>query len=83
MLTSVIPGPIKVSQNATSAVAAQNQMRCCLDLGSFRPGVAGDGGSRSDGVPRADDVLGVISKEHIADPFVESIKLYSAGDAIF
>jgi CIC family chloride channel protein len=38
---------------------------------------------RSDGVPRADDVLGVITKEHIADSVAESIKPYSAGDAVF
>ena len=38
---------------------------------------------RSDGVPRAADVLGVITKEHIADSVAESIKPYSAGDAVF
>jgi chloride channel protein, CIC family len=38
---------------------------------------------RSEGVPRADDVLGVVTKEHIADSVAESIKPYSAGDAVF
>lgn len=38
---------------------------------------------RSDGVPRAADVLGVITKEHVADSVAESIKPYSAGEAAF
>lgn len=38
---------------------------------------------RSEGVPRAGDVLGVITKEHVADSVAESIKPYSAGDAAF
>jgi CIC family chloride channel protein len=35
------------------------------------------------GVPRAGDVLGVITKEHVADSVAESIKPYSAGEAVF
>jgi CIC family chloride channel protein len=36
---------------------------------------------RADGVPRAGNVLGLITKEHVADSVAESIKPYSAGDA--
>lgn len=38
---------------------------------------------RKDGVPRPSDVIGLITKEHIADSVAESIKPYSAGDAAF
>jgi CIC family chloride channel protein len=38
---------------------------------------------RADGVPRPDNVLGTITKEHVADSVAESIKPYSAGDAAF
>jgi CIC family chloride channel protein len=34
---------------------------------------------RSAGIPRGKDVIGVITKEHIADSVAESIKPYSAG----
>jgi CIC family chloride channel protein len=34
-------------------------------------------------VPRAGDVLGVITKEHVADSVAESIKPYSASEAAF
>jgi chloride channel protein, CIC family len=38
---------------------------------------------RGDGVPRASNVIGLITKEHVADSVAESIKPYSAGSAIF
>jgi CIC family chloride channel protein len=38
---------------------------------------------RSEGMPHAADVLGVITKEHVADSVAESIKPYSAGEAAF
>ncbi len=38
---------------------------------------------RAAGVPRSADVLGVITKEHVADSVAESIKPYSAGEAAF
>ena len=31
-------------------------------------------------VPRASDVLGIISKEHVADSVADSIKFYAASD---
>jgi CIC family chloride channel protein len=37
---------------------------------------------RHDGVPRGSSVLGMITKEHVADSVAESIKPYSAGDAL-
>ncbi len=38
---------------------------------------------RSDGVPRAASVMGLITKEHVADSVAESIRPYSAGGALF
>lgn len=34
------------------------------------------------GVPRAADIIGVISKEHVADSVADSIKVYAARDRI-
>ena len=34
------------------------------------------------GVPRATDVIGVISKEHVADSVADSIKVYAAKDQL-
>lgn len=36
----------------------------------------------STGVPRASDIIGVISKEHVADSVADSIKVYAARDQI-
>ncbi len=36
---------------------------------------------RSDGIPRPESVIGLITKEHVADSVAESIKPYSAGGA--
>jgi len=33
-----------------------------------------------DGMPRADNVMGVISKEHVADSVAESVKVYAVAD---
>ena len=33
-------------------------------------------------VPRKSDVIGVITKEHVADSVADSIKLYAAADAL-
>jgi chloride channel protein, CIC family len=38
---------------------------------------------RADGIPRPGNVIGLITKEHIADSVAESIKPYSAGDAYY
>ncbi|HEY5347370.1 MAG TPA: chloride channel protein [Rhizomicrobium sp.] len=38
---------------------------------------------RTSGIPRPGDVIGLITKEHVADSVAESIKPYSAGDAMF
>jgi CIC family chloride channel protein len=38
---------------------------------------------QADGIPRPGNVLGSISKDHIADSVAESIRPYSAGDAAF
>jgi CIC family chloride channel protein len=37
---------------------------------------------RADGVPRPGNVIGLITKEHVADSVAESIKPYGAGDAL-
>jgi CIC family chloride channel protein len=36
----------------------------------------------STGVPRAADIIGVISKEHVADSVADSIKVYAARDQV-
>jgi CIC family chloride channel protein len=36
---------------------------------------------RSEGIPRPGDVIGMITKEHVADSVAESIKPYAAGEA--
>ncbi len=36
---------------------------------------------KGEGVPRTKDIIGVISKEHVADSVAESIKHYAASDA--
>ena len=38
---------------------------------------------RGDRMPRASNVIGLITKEHVADSVAESIKPYSGGTAIF
>jgi CIC family chloride channel protein len=37
---------------------------------------------KSDGVPRANDVIGLITKEHVADSVAESIRPYAASEAV-
>ena len=38
---------------------------------------------RGEGIPRPGDVMGMITKEHVANSVAESIKPYSAGEAAF
>ena len=38
--------------------------------------------AESDGIPRPADIVGVITKEHVADSVAESIKPYASSDAI-
>jgi CIC family chloride channel protein len=38
---------------------------------------------KADGIPRPGNVIGLITKEHVADSVAESIKPYAAGDAAF
>ena len=38
---------------------------------------------KGEGIPRPGDVIGLITKEHVADSVAESIKPYSAGEAHF
>jgi chloride channel protein, CIC family len=38
---------------------------------------------KGEGIPRPGDVIGLITKEHVADSVAESIKPYSTGEAFF
>jgi CIC family chloride channel protein len=38
---------------------------------------------KADGIPRTGNIIGLITKEHVADSVAESIKPYSAGEALF
>jgi CIC family chloride channel protein len=38
---------------------------------------------RADGIPRPENVIGLITKEHVADSVAESIKPYAAGESAF
>jgi CIC family chloride channel protein len=38
---------------------------------------------RADGIPRPGNVIGLITKEHVADSVAESIKPYAAGESAF
>jgi len=38
---------------------------------------------KADGIPRPDSVIGLITKEHVADSVAASITPYSAGEAFF
>ncbi|HUB86075.1 MAG TPA: chloride channel protein [Rhizomicrobium sp.] len=38
---------------------------------------------RADGIPRPENVIGLITKEHVADSVAESIKPYASGESAF